>query len=648
MLQCLFQPITIGEMTLRNRIVMAPMGTGYNDPGGYVSKRNIAYYAARARGGVGMITLEGACVDYPQGSPGGGLNIDDDKYLPGLSRLADAIKKKGAHPCQQLIHAGRYTPGRVMGVQPVAPSAIASRYTGEMPRELTTSQVEAIIEKFAEAGLRAKKAGFSAVELVGNSGYLISEFMSVITNKRTDRFGGDAVGRAAFLVEIVKAIRQNVGPGFPISCKLSIDECLGVPKTIEASQVIASMAQDAGANIIHCWAGWHESPTPMMPMSVSRGAFVYLAEAIKKVVSIPVTTVGRINDPILADRIIAEGKADLVAMGRALIADPELPNKAREGRFDEIRMCLGCCYCLESAIHSARDGDREAAVQCTVNAEVGREWKEPVKSTSKAKDVLIIGGGPAGMEAARMLAVRGHRPTIWERNDKLGGNLHLASIPPHKEEIANVNRYLSRQMQLLGVKVQLGKNATPKAILDSGFTDVIVATGAVPIVPDILGIERNNVILATEMLKGREVGGKVVVVGGGLIGCETAEFLAEKGKQVTIVEMLDRIGADIGPASRFFTLDRLKKFGVEMRAKTRLTGITESTVQVNCNGQEQSISADTVVLAVGMKAEDSLYSILKGKLPLNNRPNLYAVGDCAGARRIADAIHEGWQVAGAI
>jgi len=361
------------------------MGTNYNDPGGYVSERTIAYYAARARGGAGMLTIEGACVDSPEGSPGGGLNIDNDKYLPGLSKLAEAVRKEGAHACQQVMHAGRYAPGRVNGVQSVAPSAIASHYTREEPRELTTAEVEAIIEKFADAAARVQKAGFSAVELLGNSGYLISEFMSTVTNKRTDRFGGDAAGRATFLVEIIKAVRAKVGPMFPISCKLSIDEFLGVPNTIEDSKIIAKMAQDAGADIIHCWAGWHESPIPMMPMSVPRGAFVYLADAIKQVVTVPVTTVGRINDPALADQIIGEGKADLVAIGRGLIADPELPNKAAKGKLDEVRMCLGCCYCLETAIASAKHGEREAAVACAVNAEAGQEYKQIVQPAAEPR-----------------------------------------------------------------------------------------------------------------------------------------------------------------------------------------------------------------------------------------------------------------------
>ena len=644
MLQNLFQPITIGDMTLKNRIVMAPMGTGYNDPGGYVSQRNIAYYAARARGGVGLITTEGACVDYPQGYGGGGLIIDDDKFIPGLSRLAKSIRKEGAHVSIQLIHAGRYSPSRVTGMQAVAPSAIASRYTGEMPRELTNREIEGIIEKFAEAAARAKQAGFSAVELVGNSGYLISQFMSTITNKRTDRFGGDAAGRATFLVEIIKAIREKVGKGFPISCKLSIDEFMGVPDTIEDSKIVARLAEKAGADIIHCWAGWHEASIPMMPMSVPRGAFVYLAEAIKEVVSVPVTTVGRINDPVLADRIIGEGRADLVAMGRALIADPELPNKAAEGRLDEIRMCIGCCYCLETAIASARDGDRESAVKCTVNAEVGLEWNGPVKPASKAKDVLIVGGGPAGLEAARVLAERGHRPTVWERKKRLGGNVNLASIPPHKQEIDNVYRYLSRQMDVLGVEVELGREATPEMILESGFTEVVVATGAVPLVPMVQGIEKDTVVPAPEVLKGRLTGERVVVVGGGLIGCETAEFLAEKCKKVTVVEMLERIGADIGPANRFFTLERLKKLGIQMRPKSRLVAVTDAGTIVDHQGQEQSIEADTVVIATGMKADDWLYASLKSRLPAGSQIHLHPIGDCAGARRIADAIREGWQV----
>lgn len=644
MLRNLFQPIKIGNMTLKNRIVMAPIGTGYDDPVGYVSERNIAYYVARARGGVGMITTEGACVDYPQGSAGGGFVIDGDRYSRGLSKLAEAIRKEGAHACQQLIHAGRYSPAKVTGVQAVAPSAIASRYTGEMPRELTILEIEAIIDKFAEAAVTAQRAGFSAVELVGNSGYLISQFMSAITNKRTDRFGGDAAGRATFLVEIIKAIRERVGTGFPISCKLSIDEFMGVPNSIEDSKIIASTAEKAGADIIHCWAGWHEASVPMMPMSVRRGAFVYLAEAIKKVVNVPVTTVGRINDPKLADQILGEGKADLVAMGRALIADPEMPNKAREGRFDEIRMCIGCCLCLESAIHSARDGTRRSGVICTVNAEVGREGQSELKPAARQKDVLIIGSGPAGMEAARVLATRGHRPTIWEKQRKSGGNVNLASTPPHKEEIENVNRYLHRQMDMLGVRIEYDKKATVGDVLQSGYMEVVIATGALPIIPSVPGIDKVHVVTALEVLKGSETGERVVVVGGGLIGCETAEFLVEKGKKVTIAEMLEKMGADIGPATRWFMLERLKKLGIKMLTKSKLAAVTDSGIIVDQDGTKQSIEAATVVIATGMAPETEMHQSLKALLPPDREVNLHLIGDCAGARRISDAIREGWEV----
>ena len=632
-LKSLFAPITIGDMDLKNRIVMAPMGTGFSLDG-YVNDQMLDYYVERAKGGAGLITVEATCVDTPLGKVRPWqLIIDDDKYIPGLGRLAQTVHVEGARVSLQLAHAGRYALSSVIGAQPVAPSPIASRYTKETPKELSTEEVEEIIEKFGNAARRAKEAGFDAVELLGCTGYLISQFISALTNKRRDRFGGDTDGRATFVVEIIRNIRGKVGKDFPISFKHSVDEYMSGGTTSEDSKIIVKRAEEAGASIIHAWAGWHESPTPMLPMSVRRGAFVHLAEAMKEVIDIPVIAVGRINDPKLADQIISEGRADLVAVGRAFLADPYFPKKAAEGRFEDIRMCIGCCRCFDTLMTNT------PPIVCSLNAELGREGERRVKPAEKAERILIVGGGPGGMEAARVAASRGHEVTLWEKKDRLGGNMALASVPPHKEEINNITNYLTHQVEKLGVKVELNKEVTPEAVTRFNADEVVVATGALPIVPNIQGVEGDNVVTAVNVLEGKaKVGDRVVVIGGGMIGCETAEFLADKGKRVTIVEMLERIGQDIGPTTRWVVVKRIRDIGIEILTSTKAIGITAEGVIIEGEAT-QTIKADTIVLAVGLKPNKEL---AEGDILLMR--GLHAIGDCVKVNKILEAIHEGWQV----
>lgn len=632
----LFKPITIGDVELSNRIMMAPMTTGFAHDA-MVTDQMINYYVERAKGGTSLIMVEMSIVDYPVGSTIGPMMLasDDDKYIPGLKRLADAIKKEGAHAMIELSHGGRYCHSTITGVQPVAPSPIRSRLPifDEVPRELSTEEVEELIEKFGDATSRCAEAGFEGVELMGSTGYLISQFTSPLTNKRTDRFGGETPAeRATFIVEIIKNIRKKLGELYPIFYKLSVEEYMPGGTTIEDSQIIAKRAEQAGASAIHAWAGWHESPKPMLPMSVPRGAFVHLAEAMKKVVNIPVVAGGRINDPRLANQVIREGRADLVHIGRAFFADPYFPKKATDGEFEDIRMCIGCCRCFDQGV-------RLKPVICSVNAELGKEGEKTVRA-EKPKRVLIVGGGPAGMEAARVAAVRGHDVTLWEKNDRLGGNLVIASVAPHKEEIKCLTNYLSYQMRKLRIHVELEKEATPEAVLEANADEVIIATGALPVIPDIPGVNRNNVVTAIDVLKGVvDTGRKVVILGGGMVGCETAEFLVSKGKEVTIVEMLDKIARDIGPSTRWGTVRRIKSWGIKILTSTEVKSITDEGVVVEKEGKSQTIGAETIVLAVGMKPNKGLFNALKDRIP-----RVHAIGDCVEARRILEAIHDGFSI----
>ena len=629
----LFEPITIGDVEINNRIMMAPMNSRYGYDG-YVTDQMVDYYVERAKGGVGFICVEMGIVDYPIGSTAGKgmIATDDDKYNPGLKKLAEAINVGGSVPFMELSHGGRYCHSGLTGMQPVAPSPLRGyRGRGELPRELTTEEVEELVERFGDSARRCAEVGYKGVLLMGSTGYLISQFGSPLTNKRTDRFGGESPAeRATFIVEIIKNIRKKLGNQFPIIYKISAEEYIAGGTTIEDSQIMAKLAEEAGVSVIHTWAGWHESPKPMLPMSVPRGAFVYLAEAMRKIINVPIMTGGRINDPRLANDIIREGRADLVHMGRAFLADPHFPNKAMKGEFNDIRMCLACCRCFDAIV-------RQRPVECAVNAGLGKEGEKLTKA-EKSKNILIIGGGPAGMEAARVATLRGHKVTIWEKNSQIGGNLITASNAPHKEETKCVTDYLTYQMKKLNVNVMLNKTATPEMVLDESADDVIIATGAKPIIPDLPGLEQENVVFALDVLNGVvATGNNVVIIGGGMIGCETAEFLASKGKDVSIIEMLPKIARDIGPTSRWSITMRIKRWGIKQFTSSKVISILDNGVEIEREGNIEIIQGDSIVIAAGMEVNSDLYNNLKEKIP-----NIHRIGDCSQARRMLEAIHEGY------
>jgi len=648
-LRPLFEPIIVGGVELKNRTVMAPMGSGLCATDGSVTQRLIDYYVERAKGGVGLIITEASNVDHPESGIGTGatLSADHDAYIPGLKKLADAIHSHGTKAIMQLLHTGPLRSEGVSSIQPVAASAIPSRLLLKTPpRELTTREVEDLIEKHAQAARRIQQAGFDGVEIGAGQGYLVSTFLSPLTNKRTDRFGGDTPeARATFLLEIIRRIRQKVGRNsFIIGCKPSVEQ--GVPGgiTIEDSKRTAPLLVEAGVNMFNAWAWWHEAPGHTTISAVPRGAFVYLAEVLKEVVSVPVGAVCRITDPRLAAQIIAERRADLVIMGRALLADPYLPKKTAEGDLDDIRMCIACNACLDEEFSALLTAGVERCNPhppvCSVNAEIGVEGEQKMKPAVAPKKVLIVGGGPAGMEVARVASLRGHKVTLWEAKDRLGGSLIPSAVPPHKEEINNILNYLTYQMKKLNVKVELNKGTTPEAILKEEADEVVIAIGASHIVPKIPGVERENVSTAIELLTGRKgVGEKVVIIGGGMVGCETAEFLASKGKKVTIVEILSRIARDIGVTNRGAMRERIKISGVEVLTSAEVKNITDTGVTVAVEGKIQNIEADSVVLSVGFAPNRSLVESLGGKVP-----RLHIIGDSKEPGKILGAIHDGWQV----
>lgn len=644
MVEKLFEPIRIGKLELKNRIVMPAMCSKLGTEFGAVSDRLIDYYVERAKGGVSLIIIENTCIDWPVGKAGTSpIRADEWKFIHGLHDLAEAVHPYGTKIATQLHHTGRQNSvlASTEGQELVAPSAIPCLPTGgDMPRALTIEDIEGLIGKYVLGATITRAAGFDAVEIHGAHGYLITQFMSPYTNKRTDEYGGDFEGRMKFALKIVEGIRAAVGPDFPIIFRLSADEYIEGGLTLEDNKLVAQKLESAGVDALSVSAGIYESPPwysrifPTMGMPV--GCNVHLAEAIKRVVNIPVIVAGKLGNPVLAQEVLKEGKADLIAMGRPLLADPELPKKAAEGRLDDIRPCL---YCNEAC---AGNLSRMWRISCQVNAALGREKEYEIRPAEKAKRVLIIGGGPGGMEAARVAALRGHDVTLYEKEEKLGGQLLPASVPQFKQSIKDQVEYLENQIKKLGVKIELGTEVTPGLVKELKPEVVILATGASHLIPEIPGAGGEKIATASEILLGkREAGKKVVIVGGGEVGSELAWFLAEKGKKVTIVEMLYGVAMDMNLFSRFYLLNKLAELGVEVLIATTAEEITDKgVVAVDMGGTKQVIEADTVILAVGFRSNKELEEKLKGRVP-----QLYTIGDCVKPGKILGAIHGGARVA---
>ncbi len=627
----LFQPGKIGTMEIKNRIVMPPMATGYASEDGSVTDRLIAYYEERAKGGPGLIIVEISCIDAPVGRGlARQIGIDKDDFIPGLARLAAAIKRHGARAAIQLHHAGRQTSSRITGFKPVAPSPIPGR-DGELPDELTIDGIKRLVNRFAEAAWRAKEAGFDGVEIHGAHGYLVSQFLSPLSNRRQDEYGGSVENRARFLVEVVKAIRARLGRDFPVWCRLSAVELNaegGI--TLEETRVVAKMAEEAGVDAIHVSA--HAVGTARRPpMAQQPGAFIEYAEAVKKVVSVPVIAVGRIT-PEVGEDALHQGRADFIAIGRQLLADARTVEKIADGRLEDIRPCLRCFYCLDSVGRRRGNG-----VGCTINPFLGREREWTVLPVGEKKRVVVVGGGPGGMEAAIIAAKRGHKVVLFEQADQLGGQLILAAKPPFKDTIEAYRQYLIGQVRRLGVEVRLQQKFAPDLLPELKPEVVILATGVRPFIPDIAGIRGENVLLASQVLSGAETGERVAIIGGELVGCETALYLLDRGKQVTIMRRGARLATRVNRSVREPMIERLHVKGATILTGVEYEEITgEGVVIRDSEGERRLVRADTVVVAAGASPNDELAKLLRGKVP-----RLVRVGDCVTPRGIREAVEEG-------
>jgi len=629
----LWEPFRIGRMELKNRVVMPPMVTRYAADDGFVTERTRDYYEARARGGAGLIIVEATYVHRQGWAFPNQLGISDDKFIPGMRELVDVVHKHGAKIGIQIHHGGREAKSAVNGLQPVAPSPLPGM-AGETPREMMVEEIAETVAYFADAAVRARTAGFDGVELHGAHGYLIDQFLSPNSNKRKDEYGGSVRNRACFLLEIIADVKEAVGDDYPVWCRMDGKEYGVEGITLEDAQKTARLVQEAGLAAIHVSAWGPESPVNRTTPTFTPVVIEDLAEGIKKVVSIPVIAVGRIT-PEDAERLLEEGKADLIAIGKAMLADAEWANKVASGKTDDITPCIICNGCRDDLRNPKLVG-----IRCSANATLGREKESDIVPAAKPKKILVVGGGPAGMEAARVAAMRGHQVTLWEKESRLGGQLVQAAIPPHKDRIAPLTKYLETQLQKLGVRIQLGKEATATAVAEFKPDAVVVATGIRPFVPDIPGLDKAQVVQAGDVLEEKvKVGNKVAIIGGELVGCETAEFLVDQGKQVTVMRRGSEMATSVGPSNRAFFLSRLLDKGVTLLREVRYDGISaEGVIITTRDGEERTIEADTVVLAAGSVPDTALYDAIKDKVS-----EAYHIGDCVEPRTIRDAISEGFR-----
>jgi 2,4-dienoyl-CoA reductase-like NADH-dependent reductase (Old Yellow Enzyme family)/thioredoxin reductase len=638
-LEKIFEPVKIGTLNLMNRIVMAPMFSQFASSEGEVTSRMIDYYEKRAQSGVGLLMVEVTCIDYPLGTFTRELRIDEDMFIVRLHELVNIIHSYNVKTSIQLHHAGRQTyMGATGGLQPVSASEVPSGTPGLKSKALSVEEIRTIIKKFAEGAERAKQAEFDAIEIHGAHGYLIGQFLSPFTNKRTDEYGGDLNNRMRFPLEIVEAVRERVGEEYPVIYRISGHEYIEGGLTIDDTKLVAKKLEDNGIDAIHVSAGlretgyWYEQP-----MYLPRGCLVDLAEKIKKEVEIPVIAVGRINDIQLAERILREDKADLIAMGRAFLADPLFLKKATAGRFADIRKCIACVDgCVENLF-------RRKAITCTINPEVGMEGRYKIKPADQKKKIVIVGGGPAGMQASLICKLRGHEVVLYEEKEELGGQLIIASIPPDKREIKEITDWLINQVKKQGITLKLNDKATVDSILEENPDAIILATGAKPLIPEIPGIERDLVLTADEVLSNINIltSNKIVVVGAGMIGCETADYIAGKNKRVTLVAR-KRCAHDVPTRIKPILFKRLEEKGVELIKGWGLSEIKESSaVFINIhNNDKKELDADQIVIAAGYTANKELAIELERKFK-----KAYMIGDCVAPRKLLNAIHEGYRVA---
>lgn len=657
----LFEPITINGLKINNRIVMPSMGLGYTYDYSLNEKLK-SFYRARALGGVGLMTIGPVAIDtlsMPPVMPG----LFEDGHIPPLKEFIDDIHQNtDAKVAIQLMHMGR---NAILfnGETPIAPSPIAGKMNPQVPREMSKEDIGNVIESFAQAARRAMEAGFDFVEIIGCTGYLVSQFLSPLTNHRKDEYGGSIENRMRFGLEVIEGVRKTVGNELPLGIRIAGNDFMDGGHTNKEAVLFAKEAEKKGIDAINVTGGWHETYIPQLTTIVPQGAFVYLARAIRENISIPVFASNRLGNPDVAEKALRSGSCDMVCWGRPLIADPELPNKVKQKRFDEIVPCIACNQgCFDHIIQGA-------PVCCVLNPMAGREDEFKVEKTHSPKKIMVVGGGPAGMEYAIVAARRGHMVTLFEADEKLGGQVNLAKASPGKEELGNISESLEKRMGKYGVDIRLNTPVDLPLINDIKPDVLVVASGAKPLEVNFPGIDKKHVVNAWDILSEKvwDIGKNVVIIGGSATGCETAHFISTLGmpdaetcaflmyhraesetflndlmhktkRNITVIDMVDRLASNVGRTSRWALVKSLKLSDVNMLPNTRLVEIKDDSVVVQVGEEVKNIPADMVVLALGAKSDNALAEAVMG-----TGPEVIVIGDAQTPRKISDAVLEGFR-----
>lgn len=651
-------------MTISNRIVMPAMHLNLAN-NGFITKKLTDFYVERAKGGAGLLVVGGCYVDiYGKGLPSM-IAVDDDKYLPKLTEFTEEIHNanEDVKICCQLYHGGAYAFPQIIGRTPIAPSAVYSKFSKTTPREMTIEDIKREQQAFASATERAKKSGFDAVEICANAGYLMDQFISPKTNKRTDQYGGDLENRLRFPIETIELMKSNV-EDFVIGYRISGDDFVPGSNTYKEKAIIA---EELGRYLdyFNVTGGWHETKIPQLTMDVPEGCYTYLAENIKKHVSIPIFSSNRINNPELAEQVLMTGKADAICIGRGLIADPYLPMKAEKGELRDIMNCIACNQgCFDNVF-------RMMPVTCLRNARAGNEARTELKPLKEKKKIMIIGSGPGGLEAARVASIRGHDVHIFEKADKIGGLLNIIWVPPGRNEFKRMIDNYSYWIQKYGIQVYFQHDVSLEKVKEFNPDVVFIATGSKPIIPTIKGIENKNVYWANDVFSGdAPVGKNNVIIGGGATGIELAIFLSKYGSlskeafefltfykalesevalkmlhegrnQVTVLEMLPKLGTALGKTTKWVLLDKCDALGVKLISGANIQEIGEDyVVYKDAADKEQVINeVDYVYHATGVEPKDSLYKEIKAlNIPVEK------IGDVRKPETVMEAVSRGYKI----